>query len=241
MKTALIISGQPRSVRETFENIYRNVIEPNQPDIFIHMWDDPQLYGKRPVSAGGVVASNHIPEDIIEIVQQLYQPISHTVERPIQFDERNYNENKYDQIKPQNSLSQRYSIFRAFQLVDARYQATNVEYDAVIRMRFDWSVDVPIVVADLPLDCITLPNDCPHHGGLNDQFAVGNMPHMRKYANLYMEIPTLFHQNVPFCDEILLGQSLVHARIPINAIHIPYHIQRADNDSHLRFAEDVIL
>ena len=240
MKTALIISGQPRSVRETFDYIRLNVLEPNTPDVFVHMWDDPNLYGKRPVSAGGVIASNPIQDDIIEVVQQLYMPVAHIVERPITFDERNYNENKFPQIKPQNSLSQRYSILRAFQLLDARVQATGVEYDAVIRMRFDWALKEPVIVEQLPLDCVTVPNDCPHHGGVNDQFAVTNMNYMRKYANLFNEIPALYDSGVPFCDEILLGQSLARARIPVNMIHIPYHLQRADGAEHLRVVEDVV-
>jgi len=240
MRTALLLSGQPRSVRETFDYIKTNILDTNTPDVYVHMWDDPDLYGKRPVSAGGVVASNAIPHDIIDIVQNLYMPVAHIVERPIQFNTDQYI-NKYPQIKPQSSLSQRYSIFRTFQLMETRARTLDIEYDMVIRMRFDWAVQAPIVAADLPVDCVTMPNDCPHQGGVNDQFAVANMTNMRKYANLFNEIPLLYSLNIPFCDEIYLGQSMAQARIPVNLIHIPYHIQRADDVGHLRFTEDVIV
>lgn len=241
MKVALLFSGQPRSVKETYQNIYWNVIEPNAPDVFVHTWDDPLLYGNRPVSAGGIPASNTIPSDIVEIIRKLYSPVSLITEQPITFSEHNYHETRYPQIKPQSSLSQRYSILRTFQLMEARVRATGIEYDAVIRMRFDWALKSPIVVSELPLDCVTVPGDCTHHGGINDQFAVTNMSYMRKYANLFNEIPSLVESGVPFCDEILLGQSLIRVGIPVNKIHIPYHLQRADNSDHLRFEEDIIV
>lgn len=225
MKTALLISGQPRSVQETYNYIYTNVIEPNDPDVFVHMWDDESLYGNQPISAGGVVASNPIPHDIFQIIQDLYHPVSCITEKPIQFKTDQYT-NIYPQIKPQSSLSQRYSVLRAFQLMETRAHVVE-EYDMVIRMRFDWAIKTPIIVSDLPKDAITMPNDCPHKGGINDQFAVGNMYNMRKYANLFNHIPLMYGLNIPLCDEIYLGQLVAHDNIPVNLINIPYHLQRA--------------
>lgn len=233
MKTALIISGQPRSVEQTFPFIKENIIDINKPDVFIHTWNDRSLIGRQPVSAGGMVASTPIPADILTIIDRLYEPVWFATEMPKEFDELNYNERKYPQIKPRNSLSQRYSVKRSFTCVDE-------SYDAVIRMRFDWAIHTPINVKELPLDCVTVPNDCPHMGGINDQFAVSNYTNMKIYTELFDAIPELYRLGIPFCDEILLGQHLARRRIPINAIGIDYHLQRDNNRLDERHTTDVI-
>lgn len=233
MKTALIISGQPRSVEQTFPFIKENIIDINKPDVFIHTWNDRNLIGRQPVSSGGVVASTPIPADILTIIDKLYQPVWFAAEIPREFDELNYNERKYPQIKPRNSLSQRYSVKRSFSFVDE-------SYDAVIRMRFDWAIHTPINVADLPLDCVTVPNDCPHMGGINDQFAVSNYTNMKVYTELFDAIPQLYQSGIPFCDEILLGQHLIRRRVPINPIKIDYHLQRDNSRLDERHDKDVL-
>lgn len=236
MKTALIISGQPRSVEQTFPFIKENIIDINNPDVFIHTWYDQDMVGRQPVSSGGVVASEPIPENVIGIIFNLYKPSVIQVEKPRVFDEMNYNDNKYPQIKPRNSLSQRYSVLQSFRLLNDVTET----YDAVIRMRFDWAIHTPINVADLPLDCVTVPNDCPHMGGINDQFAVSNYTNMKVYTELFDAIPQLYQSGIPFCDEILLGQHLVRRRVPINPIKIDYHLQRDNSRLNERYDADIL-
>jgi len=227
MKTALILSGQPRSVEKTFPLIKQHILDINQPDVFIHTWRDDRLCGRSPVSSGGVVASDPIPENINEIILNLYNPVAIKIERPIEFNEFNFNDNKYPQIKPKNSLSQRYSVRESFKLLLDHAAWTDTTYDYVIRMRFDWAIQMDIDVTTLPTDTITTPNDCPHQGGLNDQFAVAPQHLMLHYVQLFDQIPRLFSYGVPFCDEILLGEHLRSANIVANAIPIPYTIQRS--------------
>jgi hypothetical protein len=233
MKTALIISGQPRSVEQTFPYIKENILDINTPDVFIHVWNDRAMVGRQPVSSGGVVASEPIRPDIMAVIDDLYKPTVMQTQTPMVFDELDYNENKYPQIKPRNSLSQRYSVWKSFDLLTGRY-------DAIIRMRFDWAIQTPIDVTTLPLDCITLPGDCPHHGGVNDQFAVGNYSNMKVYSELYQNIRALYLSGIPFCDEILLGQHLVRGKIPVNPEAIQYHLQRDVARVGERHAEDVL-
>lgn len=44
MKTAVIISGQPRNVQENFHNINEFILKPNNPDVFIHSWISENIY-----------------------------------------------------------------------------------------------------------------------------------------------------------------------------------------------------
>jgi len=234
MNVALCISGQPRNVQVVYPHIYENLIEPNNADVFIHSWIDSNLIGHRPVSAGGVIASDIIPDDIDKIILDLYQPTNHIFEPQIEFDGSRYEERKYPQIKPRSSISQRYSVFQSIQLA-----LTHNNYDCIIRVRFDWAIASPIEVIDFDLSRLTCPDDCPHYTGINDQFAFANADIMACYGNLYHNLDTLYDRGVPFCDEILLYHHMRENHIDIAPIHIPYQIVRGP-DGHLRIAEDFI-
>lgn len=221
MKIALCFSGQPRSVEETFPYIEEHILTPFSPDVFAHVWYDTTWTGKRLVSAGGVIASNPMPNDVIQKIQTLYNPKRLFIDAPKEFDEKEYNTRKFPQIKPQNSLSQRYSIQKSFELLDG-------QYDVVIRMRFDWAIQTTIELPKV-FGKILMPNDCLHEDGVNDQFAIGPTHLMKIYCNLYDNIDRLFYNDgVVFCDEILLYRHLKQYNVPMHLMPIQYHLQRAE-------------
>lgn len=232
MKVALCISGQPRSVDKTFPYINQNIIVPNKPDVFIHTWIDNSIIGRKPVSAGGIIASDTIPDNIHQIIQELYNPVVMRVEAPIKFN-KSY-ERTYPQIKVESSLSQRYSVFQSIDSVNMFD-----EYDAIIRMRFDWAIKTKIRVSDFDLNYLYCPNDCPHTNGVNDQFAFSNQDIMTQYAELHNNIDMLYSRGIDFCDELLLKANMEYFNTPIRTLPIEYEIMRGP-DSHLRFAEDFI-
>lgn len=227
MKVALCISGQPRSVIETFPYIKEHILDVNNPDVFVHSWIDAEAKGKRYVAACGDSASFPIPDNVPEVISDLYKPTVAKYQPQIQFDELNYATNKFMFIRPANTLSQNYSKQQVFQLL----KLYGKEYDAVIRMRFDWAIQTPIDASTVDLNAITMPNDCPHHRGYNDQFAIGNSTNMQIYGHLYDAMPDLFNvQNVPFCDEVLLFQHLENNNVPVNLIQIGYFLNRGPQD-----------
>ena len=231
MKIALCISGQPRSVAATFPFIDRHIIQPNQPDVFIHSWIDDNIKGHIPIAANGLMASDVVPHDIEEVILRLYKPTTAIFEPQRRFDEKDYNERKETYIKPKNSLSQRYSIQKSIEL--ATQHST---YDIIIRMRFDFAIRKTINAANFPLDKITTPNDCPWPGGINDQFAIGNQANMVWYSNLFDAIDDLYHvHNLSFCDEVLLAKHLSLGGIETNPVHIPYTMYRCNGASNERY------
>lgn len=242
MKVALCISGQPRSVALVFPAIYENVLVPNNPDVYIHSWIDDNIKGKQPVAAGGHVASDTIPHNIDDIILNLYKPKDYLFESQIEFDEKKYNDRKLPSIRPKYSISQRYSIMRSIQLTG------ETEYDAIIRMRFDWKIHNKIQVSTLPLDMITAPNDAPHmhmlrNGislmGVNDQFAVGGGRLMHVYGNMFNSINEIFNADtIPFADELMLAYYLEHmSGIALNKIPIKYTIVRRNNDDWTEYPD----
>ena len=235
MRVALCISGQPRSVALVYPTIYENIIAPNAADVYIHSWIDDNIKGKKPVAAGGHVGSDTIPHNIEEIILQLYKPKNYIFEPQIEFDEKNYNERKLPSIRPKFSISQRYSIMKSIGMTEG------FEYDAIIRMRFDWKIHDRINIQSLPLNTLTAPNDAPHlhrlsNGavlrGVNDQFAIGNSHVMHTYGRMYHHIDEIYNADTfPFADEFMLSYYMQYmSGIPLNKIPINYTIVRRDNN-----------
>ena len=52
MKVAVCMSGQPRLLEECYGYITKNIIEPNNADVFMHGWYDEESLSK-PYKFGG--------------------------------------------------------------------------------------------------------------------------------------------------------------------------------------------
>lgn len=228
MRTALCLSGQPRSVSQAFPFIQKNIIEPNSPDVYVHAWVDEHIRGSKPLAACGAIASDTIPENIEDVILDLYHPVDYIFEEQIQFDTKDYHERKAPMIKPQNSMSQWYSAKECFSMIDTE------KYDRVFRMRFDWAITVPVIVGEY-MNAILCPNDCPHPNGINDQFAVGPTEHMRIYMSLFDHIDDIYRSGVRYCDEQLLHAHLTNNEIYMHKVDIPYNIIRYSEDLHGRY------
>lgn len=226
MKVAICISGQPRNVQEGFTHIEPNLLEHNDCDVFIHTWFDSEQVGKSYINAGGHIASVPVAANVIEEIERLYNPLFMWVAQQIDFDERNYAERAYPAISPFASLSQKYSAMKVHELRKGYSSETGTEYDAVIRLRFDYALRSPIVVDKFDLSVVNVPHRCPHPGGIDDTFAIGNEVNMNVYGELFNHIQDLYDSGVPFCDEILLGQHLAKNNIPVKLHNISYDLIR---------------
>ena len=226
MKIAICISGQPRNVQEGFNHIEPNLLAHNDCDVFIHTWFDSEQIGKSYFNAGNHIASAPIEANVLEEIERLYTPIYMESEPQKDFDERNYAERAYPDVKPFSSLSQKYSALKAHESRRRHSYTTGTEYDAVVRLRFDYALRSPIVADKFDLSVINVPNRCPHAGGIDDTFAIGNEVNMNVYGELFNHIQELYDSGVPFCDEILLGQHLAKNNIPVKLHYINYDLIR---------------
>ena len=107
MKIALCLSGQPRSFEKGYEYHYKNIIENNDVDVFIHCWDTKY--------------ENQLVE--------LYKPKKYSFEKQIIFDEQNKRqhiiESRWYSAKQVNDLKKQYEA------------DNNFKYDFVMSSRFD--------------------------------------------------------------------------------------------------------
>jgi len=163
MRVAVCLSGQPRSVEDTFPYIYNNIIVPNNADVFVHLNFDPN---NTYIEKSHMDKKNCIvPSNADEIVKNLYNPKRMLVEIPKNFSKptfnipenrisgsmvmnkhKNWSEEEHRSHCVKQLFSLYYSIFKCNELKEVYANEHGIVYDYVIRIRFD---SMPMS----PLDC----------------------------------------------------------------------------------------
>lgn len=197
MKTALCVSGQARGVSNGWQNIFHNLVKPNDPDIFVHIW------GRE--SDAEVIA-----------IRDLYKPLSMVVEEPRKFVnseldiDRQYarwpfGANRDDFVD--RTYSMWYSVLQANLVKEKHRLATNTHYDCVMRARTDINFSRPIECATYDLSAIHLTDkNIPEM--VDDRFAFGPNNLMNIYSSgfcMYDHINKIRSaKDGIFCAEIIL-------------------------------------
>jgi len=179
MKTAVCISGLSRSYKETYTLFKENILDqlPGEYDIFISTWET---------------------EDILDI-KDLYKPTLIKTDPNIPEDLKWYEEwkNFYTRFpnnsdaNPGNTVPMLYKVKDCMQMVEGYSKTVGVEYDFVIRTRFDIIHSTPLNLYQLlsiqNKNYLGIHNSNVQHepGWLYDGFAFGNWETMKIYSNLY--------------------------------------------------------
>ena len=166
-RLALVYSGQPRNLKECWENHHATLIEANpdwRADIFAHLWFDESWeretdwnrkgYGKsarvksesriareilhRQKALESAKVSGALDADIKEFIAENWQPKAIRFETPRSFDYREFTSlGGANPIMASNGLSMFYSMEQANNLKREYERAHGFQYDCVIRMRTD--------------------------------------------------------------------------------------------------------
>jgi hypothetical protein len=176
LKVALCISGQMRNYEQTYHNLYRFIIKPLSPDIFIHTWDNR---GCSPVVTKRVESVLHYKQQTYnkyyfqqideDSIKKLYNPKKIVIEKFLEsYKEEienvkipkwildHYKEKTMGNVKDGNVwpschihsyLPMFYKIMKANQLKTEQEKEQNFKYDLVIRFRTD------LIVHKIPFDC----------------------------------------------------------------------------------------
>lgn len=167
MKVAVCISGQMRNIEKTFENISTNILIPNNADVFIHSWYDPQSPYIESIDMNRCKPIDiNIPQRILD----LYKPCKYLFEKPKDFSK------SYDSILKvpeqwintflnqhpskehakrhmiKNMKSMIYSIHKANELKELYAEEQGFMYDYIIRIRFDISLNKPLILNQMNLN-----------------------------------------------------------------------------------------
>jgi hypothetical protein len=207
MKVAVCLSGQMRYFRECYPNIYQYIIEPNKADVFIHSWydtDNLEVFGYDPERK--VTLSKGADKELIE----LYQPKAWLIEKPKTFYNskivippcyrnrtaiaiRNRPDINLDIQCMTNVYSMYYSIMKCNELKEIYAFENNSLYDAVIKLRFDTNVSMPVLCEEYDMDYFYYADLNHPDSILSDWINMGSNQIMNIYASTFLHIEYLNH------------------------------------------------
>lgn len=241
MKVALCISGQARSVEENFKNIEKNLIKPNNADVFIHTWFDEKDVGLRfcnkQEQEKSFINKAVLKPSTKEVITSNYKPALISIQKQIEFlpidlqalrhdDEKNPYKNRW-YIRPQFCLSMFYSIMVCNDLKSTYELENNFIYDTVIRTRFDLALDKEYNMENFDQSYMHVNDHSHNHYSKQDVFAFSNSKNMNAYADTFNRVNVLMGKhNVEFCPEILLGANLALSSIETRPVGGSYEIVR---------------
>jgi len=256
MKSAVIISGQPRNVMENFKNIDQFILKPNNnPDVFIHSWINDEIFGTQEFSPWieyknlsslhkkqfekykdykYIPVCEKIPIDIGNKILDLYKPVGFRFEAPkeFSFDPIFYDiipicKEEVDKRLP-DTLSMYYSTFVSNQLKKTHEDKLQFKYDYVMKIRFDLAFSKAFIFSNYPKNKLTFSD---HHWKhpicFTNMWALGSSKIMDCYAETYSSVESnIKQQKMAFTDECILGQQIFDCNIEKNPINFLTRIMR---------------
>jgi hypothetical protein len=222
MRSAVCLSGRPYGLLECADSIKKCLIEPNNADVFIHAWHNPELEGTRYRSHPQFPGL--VPKDAQKKLLDIYQPKNYIIEPQKEFsidgiDSVYQPGDKYFVWAIQSML---YSIKECINLA-LDWNKDGDPYDAICRSRMDLFYRTPVEFDKLDLNKLNLYDDAKHEpGACNDHFAVGDSRVMRTYADVYPEMYKMYAYGTPWCNEVFLGRWMRWNKIEKQHVPIQY-------------------
>jgi hypothetical protein len=194
MKVAICISGQPRAIRNGFASISKNLIIPNNADVFFHTWFDKDSAGNR--FRQDTYPDLKIDPDTEDLLLELYKPKAYKIEKQkcfknSEWDIENTKKVCLNHLSPSYIVDMMYcmwySINQSNTIKEIFRLENDINYDYVIRCRFDSGISRPLICSEFNLDTIWLsrPFD-PHFLSLDDWFALGSNDNLNVYASAFL-------------------------------------------------------
>ena len=205
-RAALVYSGQPRNLKECFENHVKHLIEKNQDwtfDFFGHLWmskPDTAFWKEYPERGSwdsqdsNFLLFNWNPKRIV-------------FETPKNF-ESNLSPDPSCPHPVQNTLSMLYSMEQANMAKKSYEQHEGFEYDCVIRIRTDvcFAESAGIDISSLDLSKMNVYELGAHREyGFGDQLAISSSKNMDKYSSVFTNVNHLVESGCVMNPECLVG------------------------------------
>lgn len=203
-KIALLIYGQVREYQKCYETVYNNILNPLNPDVFMHIWDKrgASLYSKR-VNLN----TNYEIEDIdISDIQNKFNPKTLIVENYKQWEDSLVDSYKqvWYYIKT-SALPRNYKIREVIKLKKEYEIKNNIQYDGIIIFRPD-----TIMFKTIP-DYVLNDLNYFYHNNLmiwynplmvHDTFNVCSNHICNIFMNFYDNLPRIWNQYPLMSHEI---------------------------------------
>ncbi|MCB1745033.1 MAG: hypothetical protein KDK91_31995 [Gammaproteobacteria bacterium] len=200
MRVALCISGQMRTYRSCFDSVQRHILEPLQPDVFVHTWRKSGMSHKE---QGGTAVDEVLTE---QGLMAFYSAKSVCLEDFDPAFSHEYRGVKVPEIlkqaEPQHfkgAIPCFYKMHACNELRREFEQAHGFEYDLVIKLRPDLSIGRaidPACIADaLDHEVLYFERDLLNEGlQVSDKLAFANGSLMDRYASVWTHLNEYWQQ-----------------------------------------------
>lgn len=224
MKIGLLISGLPRYVEKGYHNILKSIIEPNDPDIFIHSWNDIDGTFNYPV------VDLYKPKIIKTDNQKTWLNSNMNLDRMMASHAKSYAKDRFIEML----YSSWYSIQQSNLIKEEYRLKNNLEYDYIIRARFDIHYDMVIDCKKYDSNILHVSNKwLPDIEMIDDRFAFASENIMNAYCggfNLLKLVQSYREKK----DGIFCGETLVYEMCKMfNVSHKQINNLTCNNISHM--------
>ena len=244
MKIALCLSGQPRNIEIGFNKLKSTILDTNDVDVFVHTWYDPNNLSTRSVIPGR--ENNIVSQDADKKILDLYQPKSYRIEKPKNWRNRTleFTDECFEKCWSWGKEcgvdlakeylvdavhSMWYSIMISNQLREEYSLNNNVEYDFVIRNRFDYGPHVKLDFSNLDIsdDVIVYQELNQPMGMISDWFNMGKPNAMNIFSSIYNHIGQLHKQSIQrdgiWCNELLTKHHIINNSLQVCPFDFQVH------------------
>lgn len=212
IKIAILISGKLRYFKEnsTFlKNFFKDCIY----DVFLSTWESEENILTE-------FKKNYNPKSVDYIEQKDFSNLISKIKYitpGYAFDER-----------VESIFNQWYAIKCSIENFE-KYKENILNYDFICRFRSDLKLfenSIEFIKIKKPKDNEILIPDIYHHGGVNDQFSIGNINTMSKYLKILDYYPQHIENQRLFDPEFINFCYLLEKKIKINFFDLRYTILR---------------
>ena len=226
-RAAILYSGQPRSIKDCWQNHYDTLIKSNpefEIDIIAHFWWDDDLDGTqiKEILSG---KKSKWDKSSIDFFKGKWKPKKILLEKPKHFEDYGVTRESvpqppgFDNI--QHVLSMFYSIEQANDLKKSVEEENDFTYDVVVRLRTDIFFDGdPIDFSRLDNDTLYVEEVNCHKNhsesahlrnseyAVNDIWGISNSEIMNKYSETFQNYQELLEKKCTINAECFLGFNL---------------------------------
>ncbi len=219
LKVALCFSGQIRNLDRGYQYIEKNVIKPNVTDcdidVFMHLYFGQEEIGKTFVAANGTLVNSVVTPTALMDIYKYYNPQKILVEKPINFDEKNYRQRKPDAIIPLYSLRKNFSLKRSIELKREYEVQNDFVYDYVMTLRTDLGINSERLFKNFDPDAVSCSEGGFFEGkGVDVTHAVLGGKLADKYGEFFDYMDQYYNEGMQFCDEPMMHRHLDFHHIP---------------------------
>lgn len=234
MKVAMVAGGQPRFTKYWVEN-FKRILGASKIDLYFYLWDDyiltdselnfSDVEGTLEEKIKSVLINNVELKKLVYANEPSFDECLNepALDKCIGLDGLSNKDGVIWAVK--KTMSQRYSIQKAFELVDE-------EYDCVIRYRMDCYPNKKIDLTGVDLsEGIRIPdnNRWGYFELFNDQFAIGNYENMKIYCNMFTHLfENLDEQPITIQPESGLSYHLTKNKIKIIPFGFCYFMNKEE-------------